>query len=292
MKDFFINNNITYKENVSFKELTSYKVGGNIKYIVYPSTDNIKLLIDYLNSNNIKYYILGNGTNILPSSKEYDGVIIKLDLFNEIEKHENYILVGGGYNLSKLCIPLIKDNYKYYSGLATIPGTVGGTIIMNAGAYGTEIEDVIIEALVYINGEVKIIKKEDMNLTYRDSIFKKDNYIILTAKFKLIKSEDDELEIFESNRNKRTSSQPIDKLNAGSIFKNPTNDSAGRLIESCGLKGYKIGGAEVSEKHANFIINDGSATSEDIYNLIMYVKKIVKEKYGIDLETEVKLFNF
>ena len=292
MEEYLKDNNIDYTLDASFKDLTSYKVGGNIKYLVSPTLGDIKPLIKYLKENNIDYFILGSGTNFLPSSKYYDGVVIKLDKINAFQIIDDTVTVGSGLNFSKVALKLCDYNYKYYAELSTIPGSMGGMLVMNAGAYGASLSDVIIDALVYKDGEVITLKKEEMLLDYRTSIFKDSDYIILSARFKLIKSEENESEKQKEFRMKRSSSQPLDKPNAGSVFKNPNGLYAGKLIEDAGLKGYSIGGAKVSERHANFIVNYNNALSEEIYQLIMYVKLEVKKKFGVDLELEIKTFNF
>ena len=292
MEDYLKENNIDYTIDASFKDLTSYKVGGTIKYLVSPTLGDIEGLIKYLKDNDIDYFILGSGTNFLPSSKYYDGVVIKLDKINAFQIIDDTVTIGAGLNFSKVALKLASYNYKYYAELSTIPGSMGGMLVMNAGAYGASLSDIIIDALVYKDGEVKTLKKEEMLLDYRSSIFKDSDYIILSARFKLIKSEENESEKQKEFRMKRSASQPLDKPNAGSVFKNPIGFYAGKLIEDAGLKGYSIGGAKVSERHANFIVNYNNASSEEIFQLIMYVKVEVQKKFGIDLELEIKTFNF
>lgn len=285
---------IRYKENVSFKTLTSFKTGGNASLVVYPSNnDELIYLIDLLKSNNIKYAVFGNGTNILASDEDYDGVIIKLDDYKIYEKNENEIHVSSGYSLAKLCFDLSKESYKGFTFGANIPGTIGGAIFMNAGAYGGEIKDVLKKAFVYYNGEILELSNEDLKFGKRYSIIQEmKEAIVLSGVFNLEKTEEDLMEEIKINSEKRKSSQPLEYPNAGSVFKNPIDIPAGKLIEELGLKGYGQGGAEVSLKHGNFIINKGNATSQDIINIIDLIKSKALNERNIHLELEIQLFNF
>lgn len=287
-------NNIEYKLNVSFKKLTSYKTGGTSSVVVYPKTEKeLAFVLKLLKKSKVKYTIFGNGTNILASDSNYNGVIIKLSKFDEIKIENDIVTVGCGVTLSKLCLELAKKGYKGYANLAGIPGSVGGAIYMNAGCYGVEIKDLLIDANYFRNGKNLTITNKMFHFRKRHSIIQwLKNPIIINARFKLEKSTEDEMAKLKECALKRSSSQPLDKPSCGSVFKNPEGDSAGRLIDSCGLKGYKIGGAIVSEKHANFIVNENNATSSDILNLIEYVSTKVLNETGEKLELEVKLFNF
>jgi len=287
-------NDIEYAVNVSFKKLTSYKTGGNASIVVYPKNKKeLVFVIKKIKKYKFKYTLFGSGTNMLASDSDYDGVIIKLDKFDEIKIEDDIVTVGCGVSMSKLCVLLAKKGYKGYANLAGIPGTVGGAIYMNAGCYGVEIKDLLIDAVYFKLGKNIIVTNKMFCFKKRHSIIQwLKTPILLEARFKLEKSDEDEILKLDEYREKRTSSQPLDKPNCGSVFKNPEGDSAGRLIDSCGLKGYKIGGASVSEKHANFIVNDGTATSADILNIIEYVSTKVLNETGVKLELEVKLFNF
>lgn len=291
---FFNENNIKYEENVSFKTLTTYKTGGYSWFVVTPSNLEILIkIIEYLKDNDIDYAIFGNGSNILASDEVYEGVIIKLSLFNEFEITDNELRVGSGYSLSKMSMELVQKNFAHFAGLCGIPGTVGGAIIMNAGAFGDEIKDSLISVRILKNSNIEELKNEDLKFGKRYSILKdSDDTIIIDAKFKLEKSDEDELEKCNQYKIKRSNTQPLDKPNCGSVFKNPEGFAAGKLIEDSGLKGLRIGGAVVSTKHANFILNDDNASSSDVYKVLNKVKDVVYEKYNIILEPEVKLFNF
>lgn len=295
LSEFLNQNNFIHENNVSFKKLTSYKTGGMCRVLVHPKNkDELVNLLDFLIDNKIEFYIWGNGTNILASDLFYNGAIIKLDYFKNIEISDNYVVVESGYNLNKFATEMTKKGYSNFSSFTSIPGTIGGALYMNAGAYGSSIEDIIISATVLFDNKIRVLTKNGMKFSYRSSIFKnRKSLIILSAKFKLEKGNTKELlELIKERTQKRNETQPLDKPSAGSVFRNPTNDYAGRLIEEAGLKGYRIGGALISEKHANFIVNDSKATSYDILNLMQYTSQVVKNKYKIDLQTEQILFNF
>lgn len=287
---FLNDNNIEYKENISMKEMTTYKVGGNVKIVCYPqSKEELLNLLKFIKGNNIKYIILGKGSNILASSNYYDGVVIKLDKFAKVEINDDVLYVESGYSLSSLSFVLSKNGYSGFAGLAGIPGTIGGAIYMNAGAWGDEISSNLIDVELLD----KTLTKKELDFKTRYSKLQSlDKPIILSARFKLIKSDEDLMSRIKENTEKRKNTQPYEFPTCGSVFKNPEGKSAGYLIDQCGLKGYKIGGAKVSEKHANFIINEDNATGEDILNIINYVQAKVYEKFNIKLKLEVRLFNF
>ena len=282
-------------ENEDLSKHTTYHVGGKCMCMIYPnSKDNLIKLLDFINDNKIDFKILGKGSNIIFSSRVYDGIIIKLDELNNIIYEDTIIEVEAGVPLIKLSFDTSNQGLVGLEFLSGIPGSIGGAIYMNSGAYNSSISDFIREVTVIKDEKVITLTKDECNFSYRDSIFKETNeYIIISAKLKLKRgSKEESLALIEDRKRRRTESQPLDYPSAGSVFRNPEGDAAGRLIEECGLKGYKIGGASVSIKHANFIINDGDATGEDIKELIEYVKLKVKEKYGIELVLEQELCNF
>lgn len=286
------------KEHASLKKLNTYKIGGVAKYLISPNSINDLIsILKILKNNKIKFLILGNGSNIVLNSKEYDGAVIKLDQLNGIELHPEMEMVyaEAGVMLPKLVQEVVKKSLTGLEFASGIPGTVGGSIYGNAGAYNSCILDYVESVTVLDeNYNIKTLEHEDITYSYRTSMFKeKKNYIILAAKFFLKKGDkENSLEVIENRRQRRLDSQPLEYPSAGSVFRNPEGDFAGRLIESCNLKGYKIGGAEVSEKHANFIINKDNATSEDVYNLIKYVHDIVKEKTTVDLIIEQEFIDW
>lgn len=288
----------TVKENASLKKLNTYKIGGSAKYLISPNSINDLIsILKILKNNKIKFLILGNGSNIVLNSKEYNGAVIRLDKLNGIELHPEMEMVyaEAGVLLPKLVKEAVKKSLTGLEFASGIPGTVGGSIYGNAGAYNACILDYVESVTVLDeNYDIKILEHEDLTYSYRTSMFKeKKNYIILAAKFFLKKGDkENSLAVIENRRQRRIDSQPLEYPSAGSVFRNPEGDFAGRLIESCNLKGYKIGGAEVSEKHANFIINSNNATSEDVYKLINYVHDIVKEKTTVDLIIEQEFIDW
>ena len=284
------------KLNESLKLHTTYKVGGNCKYFITPKDLNELIdLVKYLREKNIKYMILGNGSNTIFSSKEYDGVIINLTNLNSMSIDKNIITVEAGYQLIKLSMDALNNSLSGLEFAAGIPGNVGGAVFMNAGAYKSDMSN-LIKTVTFLdeNIELQTLKNEELEFSYRKSIFQKRNCIILSTVLELTPGNKDEIkELMDKRKERRIESQPLDYPSAGSVFRNPSEDIfAGKLIEDLGLKGYKIGGAMISEKHANFIINVGDATGEDIKSLIDFVKTKVKEKYDIDLHVEQRFINF
>ena len=279
-------------ENVDLSKYTTYKVKSTGRVLVSPTNiDCLKKLISYIKTNNLKYKILGNGSNLIFVNDFYDGILIKLDKFDNLDINDCIVTVGAGYNLMKLAL---KCSMMGLSGLefATgIPGSVGGSVYMNAGAYNSDISSVLESALVLTdNLDIIEYSNKNFNFSYRTSILQSNHFICLEAKFKLFHGNQDEImELVNKRRDRRISSQPLEFPSAGSVFRNPKDDYAGRLIEEIGYKGKSIGGAKVSEKHANFIVNTGNATGSDICSLISDIKSNVKEKYGIDLRVEQEI---
>ena len=288
------------KENVKFDESlklhTTYKVGGTCKYFITPKDlEELINLVKYLKDKDIKYMILGNGSNTIFSSKEYDGVIINLTNLNSMKIEDNKIFVEAGYQLIKLSMDALNNSLSGLEFAAGIPGNIGGAIFMNAGAYKSDMSE-LVESVTFLdeNLELQTLRKDELEFSYRKSIFQKRNCIIISTVLNLIPGDKEEIKaLMDKRKARRLESQPLEYPSAGSVFRNPSEDIfAGKLIEDLGLKGYKIGGAKISEKHANFIINDGDATGEDIKALIDYIKTKVKEKYNIDLHVEQRFINF
>lgn len=278
------------------KNHTTYKVGGIAKAIVYPENiEQLSELITFLKKENIKHMIIGKGSNLIFSSKYYDGVLISLDNLNNYSINENIVTAESGVSIVMLALTTAKENLSGLEFAAGIPGTIGGGIAMNAGAYKSDFAS-IVQSIKYLdeNCEIKTLSVNNIKYGYRDSIFKHNkNMIVIEATMKLESKPYEEIkEIIDDRKRRRLETQPLEYPSAGSVFRNPEEAPAGKLIEDIGLKGYQIGGARVSEKHANFIINTGNATGEDIYNLINYVKDKVKEEYNIDLILEQELVNF
>lgn len=269
---------------------TTYKVGGNALAIVYPDNlnDLIKLL-KFLKENNIKHKVLGNGSNLIFSDETYEGVLIKLTEFNNLEIDDTVITVEAGYNLPKLCMKVAKLGLAGLEFAAGIPGTVGGAVFMNAGAYKSDMGYIVSEVKVIDeNLNIKTLYNKDLDFHYRSSYLQRHKDLIcVEAKIVLRKGDAKAImDVIADRKQRRLLTQPLEYPSAGSVFRNPENDYAGRLIEELGYKGKNIGGAYVSEKHANFIINKGNAKASDVRNLINEIKEKVKEKYNIDLIVE------
>jgi len=277
-------------ENYELKDHTTYKVGGKAICAVIPEDENkLITLLSYLRENNIKYKVLGNGSNVIFNNSGYNGVIVKLDNFNHLNIINNKIIVGAGYPLNKLALRVSRLGFTGMEFAAGIPGTVGGAVYMNAGAYKSDMGYILTSIKVLTpDYEIKVMKNKELDFHYRSSFLQNNkDYICLEATITLIKGNSDEIiEIIDERKKRRVETQPLEYPSAGSVFRNPEGDFAGRLIEEIGYKGKSIGGAMVSEKHANFIINTGNATGEEIKKLINEIKKKEKEKYNIELKVE------
>lgn len=283
--------------NVSLSKYTTYRVGGIALAMVYPkSVKKLISLVKLLTGSKIKYKVIGNGSNLLFSDKNFDGVIIRLTELIDIQfLSYNKIRVEAGYSLPKLSLLVAKKGLAGLEFASGIPGTVGGAIFMNAGAYKSDM-GYIVQSVRLLTPDCKIITFEnrEMDFHYRSSFLQKHpEYICLDAVIKLKKGDKELLdEVIKERRARRIESQPLEYPSAGSVFRNPDGNFAGKLIEDLGLKGYRIGGAMVSEKHANFIINYDNATSADIKNLIDYVHDRVMDEYNIDLKIEQEFVNW
>ena len=280
-------------ENVSLKEYTTYKLDGIARFLVMPEDlIDLKKLIFYLTENNIPHKVIGGGSNLIFKNKVYEGVLISLKSFDKLEVVDNQIKVGSGYNLMKLALKASKLGLSGLEFATGIPGTVGGAIFNNAGAYQSDMGYVVLEATVMSpNLEIMVLKNRQMDFHYRTSFFKKHpGYIILEAKMLLKKGNKEEImDIIADRKKRRLASQPLEYPSAGSVFRNPNNIPAGKIIEDLGYKGKSVGDAVVSEKHANFIINKKNATGKDIITLIEQIKKDVYETYHIDLILEQEI---
>ena len=286
-------NDIEIFENVDMSKFTSYKTGGIAKYFVYPKTiQSLIELMDYIKKNNVKYFLLGNGTNIIFTDNFYDGIIINLKKIKCLKIDKNLINVSSGYSLQKLVNEVSKNSLGGLEFASGIPGTIGGAIYMNAGAYGSSISDYLLDVTYLEDGIIKTVSKDKLKFGYRTSYFKKHkNIIILSATFKLYSSDKNKIvNKIKEYTEKRIKSQPLEYPNAGSVFRNPENISAGALIEhNLNLKGYNVGDAYVSTKHANFIVNIGKAKSVDIIKLIKVIQKDARDKENIKLKLEQEI---
>ena len=277
-------------EECPLSEYTTFKFGGPCKAMVkVNSADSAASLLKYLVENSIKYGIIGRGSNILAADEGFDGVILLFGGdFADIQVNGRQIKCQSGALLSYACARAQQSGLSGMENLFGIPGTVGGALYMNAGAYNSEIKDISVSA-EYIdeNFEIKTIKAEDMELSYRHSFFSDKKYVITSATFELSEGDPDAIKAAMNECiAKRTSKQPLDYPSAGSTFKRPEGSYASLLIDQCGLKGMSCGGAMVSEKHAGFVINKGYATCADVLELCGKVTEIVKEKTGYVLELE------
>src|SRR5574344_34606 len=277
-------------ENVSMKNYTTYRVGGKVIAVVIPdNTVELVKLMNFIYTNNIKYKILGNGSNVIFNDSGYDGIIIKLSNFDKFEQEANKFTIGAGVSTIKAAMKISKLGYTGFKFATGIPGTRGGAIYMNAGAYNSDMGYIVSEIKVLTpNLEIKTLTNHDLDFHYRTSFLQTHpKYICLEATVKLNRGVTKNIvDLIEERRNRRLETQPLEYPSAGSVFRNPTGDHAGRLIESLDLKGKKIGGAQISEKHANFIINTGKATGEDVKALIKETQRLVKDKYNIELKIE------
>ena len=291
MIESFINKYEDYT-NISLKKYNTYQIDVNCDYLVYPkSIHELQELLKYLKDNNIHYLILGNGSNVILARPNFD-VVIKLDRINNIEIKDNIVIAGAGVSLIKLSNICMENNLNGLSFAGGIPGLLGASTAMNAGAYKEDMASIVKEVKVLTpNLEIKTMKNSELEYAYRDSFLKRNKDFICVEVTLSLEYEDKEIikHRMLDRRDRRISSQPVNMPSAGSVFRNPEGLSAGKLIEDIGLKGYTIGGAQVSEKHANFIINTSNATYEDIISLIDYIKEKVKEKYNIDLILEQEI---
>ncbi len=280
-------------KNEMLKNHTNFKIGGPAKLLInIESIDEIKYIIEICKKNNIDYYILGNGTNLLVPDEGLDAVIIKIsNEFNNYEIKDNQVYANAGMLLSTLAKKVLKESLSGFEFASGIPGTIGGAIYMNAGAYGGEMKDIVKYAEVLDNdGNIIKISNEDLELGYRTSIISKNNYIVLNVCFELKHGNKDDI-INEMNEldEKRISKQPLDLPSAGSTFKRPVGYYAGKLIDDSGLRGFRYKDAQISEKHCGFVVNRGEATCEDVLDLIDMVRKIVYDKFEVKLEREVRI---
>ncbi|MCX4254893.1 MAG: UDP-N-acetylmuramate dehydrogenase [Bacilli bacterium] len=281
-------------EEASLLNNNTYKIPSICKYLITVNEiDGLIELLKYLRNNNIKYFILGAGSNVVLGDY-FDGAVIKLNGLNYVNINDLDVVVGAGTMMGKLTMKTVEANLTGLEWAINIPGTVGGSIVGNAGAYNSEMFDSLVSIKVLNdNLEIQSIKKEDLIYNYRHTNIKELKLVVLEGTFRLDKGNKEEsLELIKDRCERRCQSQPLDMPSAGSVFRNPDGDYAGRLIEQVGLKGKTLGGAQISLKHANFIVNTGSATSNDIKNLIELVQKEVKDKFDIDLIVEQEILDW
>jgi UDP-N-acetylmuramate dehydrogenase len=271
-------------------EYITFRFGGPCRALIsINSAETASELIKFLRTNDIKHGIIGRGSNILVPDEGFDGVVLLFGGdFSKIKTEKNIIKCQAGALLAAACVHAQENSLTGMENLFGIPGTVGGALYMNAGAYGSEIADIVTEAeYLDADGELHLIKKDEMKLSYRHSIFAEKNAVITSVTMQLSDGNSDDIKAAMSEcMKKRSSKQPLEFPSAGSTFKRPEGSYASLLIDQCGLKGLRCGGAEVSEKHSGFVINKGYATCSDVLELCDKVKKIVNEKTGYELELE------
>jgi UDP-N-acetylmuramate dehydrogenase len=280
--------------NAPLEDLTTFKIGGQADFLIQPrDARDLKLLLKKAKQHKIPLLVIGAGSNILAADKKIKAAVIRLSapFFQKITFRKDKVFVCAGLKLARVIRACQKRGLSGAEFLTGIPGTVGGALLMNAGAWGKQIADLVekIKVMDY-NGKLKELKKNRVKFGYRSSGL--DKFIILGAELRLV--EKDKSEIAARARDylrQRKDTQDLSFPNAGCIFKNPAGDSAGRLLDLCGLKGRRIGGACISEKHANFILNKGNARSGDVLKLMALAKREVKHKFGIDLKPEIKIWH-
>jgi UDP-N-acetylmuramate dehydrogenase len=285
--------NENVKIDEPMKNHTSFKVGGPADIIVFPEDFNvISQIVKNCIKDGLQFFILGNGTNLIVRDKGIRGIVIKVNgKLNKFSVEGEIITAEAGLLLSRLSKIALKHQLSGLEFASGIPGTLGGAIVMNAGAYGGEMKDVVISTeYLDTDGNIKVISGQQHKFGYRTSLIQQEKGIVIKSLIKLKSGIKEEIEAkMKELDKKRTDKQPLEKPSAGSVFKRPEGYFAGKLIEDCGLSGYKIGGAEVSGKHCGFIINSGEATAKDILSLIRYIQLKVKEKFNVDLQTEVRI---
>ncbi len=300
IKRIIENENLTIdKNNIFYDEPmikhTSFKVGGPADcFLKVRDIEELKNILELIKKYNISYVVFGNGSNMIVRDKGYRGIVIKIDInkFELIEENdEQKLIVGAGNKISEVAQKLLREELSGFEELSGIPGTIGGAIKMNAGAHGKEIKDIIeCVTVMKTNGDIEEILNKDLEFEYRSSNIQKNKYIVLEAKFILQKGTSEDIKKkMDEYKKYRIEKQPIEYPSAGSTFKRGDGYITAKLIDDAGLKGYTIGGAKVSEKHAGFVINKGGATAKEILQLIQYIKDTIKEKFGVDIALEVEV---
>lgn len=287
-----INCKIKYDEKL--KNHTTFGIGGKCIALIEPNCiENIIEIINICRQNDLKYFVMGNGSNLLVSDNGYNGIIIKLKKeFSKIDVKENKIVSESGAKLSEIFKVAFENSLTGFEFASGIPGTIGGAIYMNAGAYGSEMKNVIesVEVLDLDTFQILNLNLEDLKFGYRKSIIQEKNFIVTKVVIKLNYGDKEKIKtIFDDLNYKRTSKQPLEYRSAGSTFKRPEGYFAAKLIEDAGLKGFSVNDAQISTKHAGFVINKKNATCEDVLNLVNHVKNIVFKKFNIKLEMEIKV---
>lgn len=273
---------------------TTFRVGGPADYFFAPSTtEGVQAALDFCKKEDIQYYIIGNGSNLLVSDQGYRGAVIQIFRnLSEVQiENDNIIRAQAGASMAAVAKKALSCSLTGMECLSGIPGTIGGAVTMNAGAYGGEIKDILVEVTVIDDkGQLRVIPAEELELGYRTSVIAKKDYVVLEAVLFLEKGDQDQiLARMNELKEQRVSKQPLEYPSAGSTFKRPEGYFAGKLIQDAGLAGYTVGGAQVSTKHCGFVVNVGGATADDVYRLICDVQDKIWEKDHVRLEPEVKM---
>lgn len=282
------------KENEPLANHTTIKIGGPADILIEPSSvENLQKVMELINQHQVKWRAIGRGSNLLVSDKGIEGVVIKLGSgLDELEVDGTELTVGGGYSLVRLSTFISKQGLSGLEFASGIPGSVGGAVYMNAGAHGSDISKILTKAFIlFEDGKLEWISNEEMEFSYRTSVLQnKRPGIVINAVFQLAEGNKEKIQSeMKKNKDYRKDTQPWNFPCAGSIFRNPLPNYAGRLIEEAGLKGHSIGGAKISEMHGNFIVNSGNATAQDVLDLIQFVKDKIYENKGVKMETEVEI---
>lgn len=271
---------------------TTFRVGGPADYFLTPREAELGPVIKLLKEEQIPLQIIGNGSNLLVGDKGIRGAVVEIGArLNGVSVEGTHLVAQAGVSLARAAQEAARAHLSGLEFASGIPGTVGGAVVMNAGAYGGEMKDVVERVQVLCgSGELKTLDGEEMEFSYRHSIVPKLNGIVIKTVFRLEEADESLIRAkMELLKNQRAQKQPLEYASAGSTFKRPKGYFAGKLIMDAGLRGFQVGGAQVSEKHCGFVINRGDATAADILGLIRHVQKTVKEKFGVDMETEVRM---
>ena len=279
-------------KNEPMSKHTTFRIGGNADMFVSPKIEQVSEIITLAKEYAVPVTIIGNGSNLLVGDKGIRGLVISFGKDAEkIVLEGKRMTIGAGTLLSKVAAEAARNALTGFEFAAGIPGTLGGAIVMNAGAYGGEMKDVVVSAKVLTEkGEVLELSKDELDLSYRHSCIPEKGYIVLEVTIELTEGDEIQIrEMMDDFKNRRIEKQPLEYPSAGSTFKRPEGYFAGKLIQDAELRGYTVGGAQVSEKHCGFVVNKGNATAEDVCNLINDVKRIVYEKFQVEMEPEVKM---
>ncbi len=275
---------------------TTYRVGGPAKlFVKVQHVDGLIEVIKYCRKHRIPLFVIGRGSNLLFSDKSFDGIIISLENMNQYHVNGSEVTAQSGVTMIKLAYDCAKIGLSGFEFMGGIPGNIGGGIFMNAGAYKSCLSEVV-KSVKVLDERLKVVElsKDEMDFSYRHSIIQDHpKWIVLEATFELENKSVEEInETLDKRKERRMSTQPWNKPSAGSVFRNPEGSSAWKYIDDAGLRGYEIGGAQVSPKHSNFIVNNGYASAKDIYDLIFYVQKTVQDQFGVLLKPEVRFINW